>query len=174
MDNLRLAIPGPEHEGPWRVIVREFKDSGEKIIPYALSYGFDDYYDYLALADNFRSGNDIPSGHVPSSTFFLVGDGGEKIYGAVNIRHRLNEWLLNVGGHIGYGVAPSERRRGYATRQLALALEICRDMGLDRVLITCDKENIGSAKTILNNRGVLENEVPNADGKTVQRYWIVL
>lgn len=91
----------------------------------------------------------------------------------IDIRHRLNEYLLQFGGNIGYSVRPSQRRKGYATEMLALALEECRKLGLDRALVTCDKTNIGSAKTIQKNGGVLENEVLEGD-RITQRYWIAL
>ena len=91
----------------------------------------------------------------------------------IDIRHRLNEYLLQFGGNIGYSVRPSQRRKGYATEMLALALEECRKLGLDRALVTCDKSNIGSAKTIQKNGGVLENEVLEGD-RITQRYWIAL
>ena len=93
--------------------------------------------------------------------------------GAVNIRHYLNDYLLRCGGHIGDGIRPSERRKGYATAMIGLALEECRRLGIDRVLLVCDKRNIGSAKSIINNGGRLENEVEE-DGKIMQRYWIEL
>lgn len=91
--------------------------------------------------------------------------------GAVNIRHYLNEGLRRTGGHIGDGIRPGERRKGYATAMLALALKECKKLGIDRVLVCCDKDNIGSAKAIVKNGGVLENEVEE-DGHVVQRYWI--
>lgn len=90
-----------------------------------------------------------------------------------SIRHRLNEHLLRIGGHIGYGIRPSERNKGYATMQLALALDKAKEMGLTRVLLTCDKYNIGSAKTIINNGGILDSE-DIIDGIEIQRYWIEL
>ncbi len=93
--------------------------------------------------------------------------------GAVNIRHYLNEALLLNGGHIGDGVVPSERRKGIATAMISLSLEECRKLGIDQVLMVCDKENVGSAKSIINNGGILENEVV-VDGVTEQRYWIKL
>lgn len=93
--------------------------------------------------------------------------------GAVNIRHYLNEALLLNGGHIGDGVRTSERRKGVATKMIGLALQECKALGINNVLMVCDKENVGSAKSILNNGGVLENEVV-VDGVIEQRYWITL
>ena len=90
----------------------------------------------------------------------------------MNIRHYLNEALLKEGGHIGDGIRPSERRKGYATEMIRLALIECRKLGIDRVLMTCEKNNIGSAKSILKNGGVLENEFVNSEGCVEQRYWI--
>ncbi len=98
----------------------------------------------------------------------------KKLLGAISIRHYLNEQLLRLSGHIGYGIRPTERRKGYATAMLKLALEKCKDMGIKQVLITCDKNNIASAKTIISNNGILENELIEEDGNIIQRYWIEL
>ena len=95
-----------------------------------------------------------------------------RLLGAVNIRHYLNEALLREGGHIGDGIRPGERRKGYASEMIRLALIECRKLGIDRVLMTCDKDNVGSVKSIIKNGGVLENEFVNSDGVTEQRYWI--
>ena len=91
--------------------------------------------------------------------------------GAVNIRHELNDYLLNYGGHIGDGVRPSERRKGYASTIIGLSLKECQKLNIDKVLLVCDKDNIGSAKSIKNNGALLENEI-DKDGKIIQRYWI--
>ena len=112
-------------------------------------------------------------GYVPASTFFAYDRERDILVGAVDIRHSLNEALLLDGGHIGDGVRPSERRKGYATAMIALALDECRKLGIEKVLMVCNKENTGSAKSIQNNGGVLENEI-NVEGETVQRYWIQL
>ena len=112
-------------------------------------------------------------GYVPASTFFVYDRERDILVGAVDIRHSLNEALLLDGGHIGDGVRPSERRKGYATAMIALALDECRKLGIEKVLMVCNKENTGSAKSIQNNGGVLENEI-NVEGETVQRYWIQL
>jgi predicted acetyltransferase len=81
---------------------------------------------------------------------------------------------LLSGGHIGAGIRPSERRKGYATAMISLALEECKKLGIKNVLITCDKSNIGSAKSIMNNGGVLESIIINPKGIEVERYWINL
>ncbi len=112
-------------------------------------------------------------GLVPDSTFFCFDEKRTLMVGAVNIRHDLNDYLLKYGGHIGDGIRPSERRKGYATEMIRLALEECRKLGLTRVLMTCDKNNIGSAKSIIRNGGILENEVLE-EGSIKQRYWIAL
>ena len=129
-----------------------------------------DFDAYLADLDHDTE----EDGRVPDSVFFLLDTDRDRLIGAVNIRHYLNDSLLITGGHIGDGVRPSERRKGYGTEMVRLALIECKKLGIDRVLMTCDKDNIASAKTIVRNGGVLENEVVNDEGKTEQRYWITL
>ncbi|MBV7274292.1 GNAT family N-acetyltransferase [Clostridiaceae bacterium UIB06] len=89
------------------------------------------------------------------------------------MNHYLNDYLLNFGGHIEYGIRPSERKKGYASIMLAMALPIAKKLEINKVLITCDKRNLDSVKTIIKNGGVLENEVIE-DGEIVQRYWVQL
>lgn len=110
----------------------------------------------------------------PSTTFFLLDDERNILLGAVSIRHDLNDHLLQYAGHIGDGIRPSERRKGYATKMIGLALDECRKLGLERVLMVCEKDNITSAKSIVRNGGVLENEVADENGVVSQRYWIEL
>ena len=132
-----------------------------------------DYHDFDGYLAHLERTEEI-DGRVPNSVFFALDTERNILVGAVDIRHYLTEELLFTGGHIGDGIRPSERRKGYATAMIGLALEECRRMGIDRVLMTCDKDNIGSAKSIRNNGGVLENEVLNEDGVLEQRYWIDL
>lgn len=115
----------------------------------------------------------VKEGHVPASAFLAVTEEDNRLVGMVNIRHRLSEYLLKVGGHIGYSVRKSERRQGFATQMLKLALKECQTLDIQKVLVTCDKDNMGSAKTIQKNRGVLESEVEEGE-RVVQRYWITL
>ncbi len=93
--------------------------------------------------------------------------------GAIALRHSLNDFLLRAGGHIGYGIRPSARKKGLATWALGAVLPTARSLGLSRVLVTCDDDNIGSARTIENNGGVLENVADTELGRT-RRYWIAL
>lgn len=148
----------------------EWNATGEEIIPYAIRkndyHDFDFYLKHLEVADNTDN-------LVPDSTFFALDTERAVFVGAVNIRHYLNDALLLSGGHIGDGVRPSERRKGFATEMIRLALEECKKLGITRVLMTCDKDNIGSAKSIRNNGGVLENEIAAGD-VVIQRYWIEL
>lgn len=151
---------------------REFLDRGELIQGSCLWLEYEDYEAWVRwLADS--EAHRAPEGRIGSTTLFTrrVSDGC--IVGIVDIRHDLSPYLLERGGHIGYSVRPSQRRKGIATAQLALALDECRKLGIQRALITCDKVNLGSARTIQKNGGVLENEVD--DGmEVVQRYWITL
>ena len=146
----------------------EWYITGEKIVPYAIRKI--DYHDFDTYCSNIEVA-DTDNGAVPDSTFFCLDMDRNIMVGAVNIRHFLNESLLLNGGHIGDGVLPSERRKGIATIMIGLALDECKKLGIDRVLMVCDKNNIGSAKSITNNGGVLENEVV-VNGITEQRYWI--
>ena len=109
-----------------------------------------------------------------STTSYFVVDEADRLVGAASLRHCLTVEGMNIWGHCGYGIRPSERRKGYATEMIGLALEECRKLGIDKVLMTCDKDNIGSRKSILKNGGVLENEFVNEEGNIEQRYWIDL
>ena len=137
--------------------------------PYAIFKN--DYHDFDYYLDNLEL-KEAKDGLVPDSTFFLYDEQKDKLIGAVNIRHYLNDYLLKEGGHIGDGIRPSERRKGYATLMIKLALKECKKLGINKVLMVCDKDNIGSAKSIINNGGVLENEFVNSEGVIEQRYWI--
>ena len=115
----------------------------------------------------------VPKGLVPSSTYLGVREKDNYIVGMIDIRHYLNEYLTQVGGHIGYGVRKTERNKGYAKQMLKLALEKCKDLKIKKVLITCDEDNIASEKVILSANAKLE-DIRNVDGENKKRFWIDL
>lgn len=167
---LRLVKASEEYRRQITEMMDEWCSTGEKIIPYAIRRI--DYHDFEYYCANLEVKDDS-QGLVPDSTYFCLDVERDIIVGAVNIRHYLNEGLMQYGGHIGDGVRPSERRKGIATKMIALALAECKKLGIKKVLMVCNKDNIGSAKSIMNNGGILENEIIQ-DGSVLQRYWIDL
>ncbi len=132
-----------------------------------------DYDEWLTMLVDNSCDATVREGLVPASTYLAVTIEDNQLVGMIDIRHRLNDYLENFGGHIGYSIKRSERKQGYATEMLNLALDVCKNLQISPVLVTCDKENLGSAKTIINNGGQLINEVPE-DYRITQRYHIHL
>jgi predicted acetyltransferase len=169
-----LATPDARFHRSWAEAVAEFADDGSQMHGSGL-WEFDELDTTEAgcraiaarLAELGDPAYELPDGKVHSSYFWIVE--GEEFVGYLALRHTLNDWLLNEGGHIGFSVRPSRRRQGYAAKALALALPEAAALGLDRVLLTCDEDNTASARTIETNGGVYED---SRKGK--RRYWIAL
>ena len=175
MDELKLVTPAPEHEAAAFAYLAEFREHDSQIHGVGGLDRYDDYSQWLEKLAEDRDWEHTTPNRVPADTYFLMRREDSRPLGMINIRHQLNDFLLREGGHIGYSIRPTERRKGYAAAMLAMALERCRELGLKRVLITCDKGNIGSARTIQKNGGVLENEITGSHlADVLQRYWIEL
>lgn len=130
--------------------------------------------EWLEYLNKISSEETCPTGLVPSDTLLYVNKNDNRAVGIIDIRRHINNPVLSSwGGHIGYTVRPSERRNGYAKRMLCDALEFCRKNGYEKILITCNSDNLASERTILANGGVLENEISVNDSR-IKRYWISL
>ena len=169
--NLTLVKLSPEYKTQLFDMMDEWTSSDDDSqTPWAIFKH--DYHDF----DAYVEGLDVKAagdGLVPDSTYFALDVDRNIFVGAINIRHWLNERLLLNGGHIGDGIRPSERGKGYATEMIRLGLEECRKLGIKKALMVCSKDNPASMRTIVKNGGVLENEI-EVDGEIEQRFWIDL
>jgi predicted acetyltransferase len=171
-ERIQLVEPTEELRGAYIDFMEDFRTAGEPE-PHGSEGARDDFSGFLGRLRDEAKGVGLPEGWVPASMYWLVSGG--RILGTCGLRHRLTEALRDYGGHIGYSVRPSERQKGYATLMLKLVLEKARQLGIRRALITCDRNNIASARVIQKNGGVLDSEgySPRA-GRVTQRYWIDL
>lgn len=166
-----LTKPTIELQKEYLSFYQEWQESGEAMIPWVISKDPSDFQGMIQFLTDNEKGENIPKNWVPDSTYWLV-DGDKRVIGAVNIRHQLTEKLMNSGGHIGYGIRPSERRKGYATQLLRLSLEKAREIGINKALVVCDEVNVASAKTIMNNGGIPDHNFIEEDGNVIKRFWI--
>lgn len=170
MDELELVFPTKEYKEKILDFKKEF--NGETIHGCGGLDRIEDIDEWLLkIKDDLTK--DTPT-RVRATLFIAVRKSDQKIVGIIQIRHKLNEHLLLYGGHIGDSIRPSERRKGYATEMIRLALNERKNLGIFKVLMVCYVDNIGSEKSIINNGGVLENIVEDEDGNKIKRFWIDL
>ncbi len=170
---LKLIAPTKEYENQILDYKNEFLINGENMAGTAGLEDSSTVDEWIISVKKNSKKETVKEGFVPASTYLALRTIDNKLVGMIDIRHELNNYLFNLGGHIGYSVRKSERRKGYAKEMLRLGLQKCIDLKMNKVLITCEKNNIASAKTILANGGVLENEIQAPD-RITQRYWIKL
>lgn len=173
MDCLRLVVPKKKYEHKAKDYIREFIEYNSQIHGVGGLHRYENYDEWLNKLEQDSDNTKVKEGRVSADTYFFVREPDDKIVGMINIRHNLNEILLKEGGHIGYSIRPTERRKGYATMMLKQALIKCKGLSIEKALIVCDKINIASARVIQNNKGVLENELySDTYSQIIQRYWI--
>lgn len=167
---LKLIFPTPDYAEQVMSYKKEFLDHDEEMAGVGSLRRCETFEDWLRSCTDNLTEETVGPRLVPA-TLFLAVDENDRLVGMIDVRHRLNEHLVQFGGNIGYSVHPDFRRRGYASEMLALALKEAKKLGLEKAFVTCDSKNIASARTIQKNGGVLENEVPD-EGRITKRYWI--
>lgn len=175
MEELILVFPTKEYKTQIKEYVQEFINNNEnEIIGDANLYKIKDIDNWLERIESDLSEKQLKKGEVPSTIYFTIRKSDNKIIGNIQIKHYLNQTLLNHGGHIRHSIRPSERKKGYATIQIRLALRKCLELGIGRVLIESYKNNIAACKSIISNGGILETEINMPNREVIQRYWITL
>lgn len=172
MEKLVLIEPSEKYLLHISSYLKEFNEAKESLHGGCGLQEIDDVSEWLSYLKRFKNKDTLPLNRVISSEYLCVRENDDQLVGLINIRHELNEELLFEGGHIGYSIRPSERNKGYAHEQLRLALMICDRLNINPILITCNKDNEASRKTILKAGGIKENEVTEDNGNIVERYWI--
>ena len=171
---MKLVKPSAKYAEQIKVYRQEFLDSGDSMDGCGSLRSMDNPYDFIKKCQACENPDTLPDGLVTATQFMLVSE-DDKILGMIQVRHYFNDYLSKYGGHIGYSVRPSERRKGYAKLMLSTALPFCRRIGLNKVLITCIDGNIGSEKTIVANGGVYESSIyEEKEGVFLKRFWIEL
>ena len=171
MEGFYLKTPTLSDEKKWIDYVKEVRKYHPNIKPLSFTENMN-YKEWLDRCDKGSKGIDLKKDMVPYSNYFFMQD--NRIIGNVNIRHNIDTDLLSrYGGHIGYRIRPSFQRQGYGPIMLYLALKKCDELGLDKVLVTCKEDNIGSYKTIESNFGELEDLVYIPEENSYfRKYWI--
>lgn len=130
-----------------------------------------DFSSFVSKQNNYSQGKDLPKGFVPETILWLIDD--NEFIGRASIRHKMTETLLKEGGHIGYAIRPSKRKTGYGKKILRLALKEANKLGLKKVLLTCNENNLGSKRIIESNGGVFQDKIFLSKDKPFKlRYWI--
>lgn len=166
---LILEFPTEKHRSAYEDMVGEWRLAEQPTSPGKLFAGRD-FDEFLAIVQGEPTETDPAK--VPAHLFFLADTQSARLLGAIQIRHHIDHPnLIEIGGHIGYGVRPSERRKGHATSMLGLAIVEAKRLGLVDLLLTCKDANVGSWKAIEANGGMYERASID-DGALARRYWI--
>lgn len=166
-----LISPCIDYERSYRSFIDEVDAAGEKRIPFCLSFPADDFSALMKRLEDEAASVGIASGFVANSTYWLISRG--ELVAVSNLRHQLTPNLIVEGGHIGYGVRPSARRRGFGHLILHETLKRARALGIEQALVTCGENNLGSIGVIKGNGGIFDSaEFIPSRGETIHRYWL--
>ena len=174
MYDIELHSPHEEHEEMALNFISEHFMNNEPDIHGGALIEKLNYKDWLMQVRNNSMASTVSKDWVVSSTFFAIRKIDGEIIGMLDMRHTLNDFLRLYGGHIGFSVRPSERRKGYATQILKQGLEYAKTIGLEKVMLACYKNNAASRNTIVKCGGIMEREFVYQHGGTVQVFWISL
>lgn len=175
MEEFLLIRPRSEYAGQIIEYRQEFLDAGDSMDGTGPLRRIADPEEYIRICSEYENPLKVPARLVPATQFLFLRKSDNKLVGMIQVRHRFNDYLEKYAGHIGYSVRPSERRKGYAKEMLRMTLPFCREIGIDKVLITCIDGNIGSEKTILANGGIYEYTIHEPDENVnLKRFWITL
>lgn len=175
IDKIKLIRPTKQYEKQIIEYKNEHIKNGENIIHACSKLDkMDNFDEWLALVKSNTKKETVQTDWTVTTQFLGIREKDNKIVGMISVRHELvNDFLKNYAGHIGYGVRPTERKKGYASQMLEKALIYCKEeLKLNEVMVNCTKENKASRKTIINAGGVLESEYKTEEGENVQKYWI--
>jgi len=170
---MKLMHPAAEFIDEIRSYREEFIRAGDSMDGTGALFRLETPEEWLDHTEMCAKRDTVPENWVIATQFIGVREEDQRIVGMIQVRHYFNEFLEKFGGNIGYSVRPSERRKGYAGEMLAQVLPYCREIGLKRVLVTCEKENEASRRIILKNGGEYESTVDAGEGTILERYWIV-
>ena len=172
MTSMQLVRPSAHYKDSYLAAMKEFRAEGRKT-DFDFAQAETDFATFVQELNERPDGKHLPAGFVPESIYWLVD--GEEYIGRLSIRHKLNDHLLKIGGHIGYDIRPSKRSRGYGTAILRLGLPKAKELHVERALLTCNENNVASLKIIRKAGGVLESKAPNPEaGPDKMRFWIDL
>ena len=175
MNDIVLIKPTMEYADEIMAYRKEFLNAGSSMDGCGSLRRIDNAEDFIKDVENDLHTETLKEGRVLATLLLGVRTCDNKVVGMIQIRHYFNEFLEKYAGNIGYSVRPSERRKGYAKQMLRLSLPICKSIGLEKVLIACEPDNIGSEKTIQANGGVYEATVYcQPEDIYLKRYWIDL
>jgi predicted acetyltransferase len=174
MEKLKLIVLDKRYKQEWLNYINEFDNNDFSSVPAGLYYQDKSFEEMSTINNNYAKGIPHIEANIMTNTYWLLREDDNKLIGVINIRYSIENdyYLYNIGGHIGYEIRPSERKKGYGTKILQLGLEKCKELGLRHLLVVCLETNIGSKKVIEKNNGIFESKIIDNTGNIYLRYWI--